>query len=421
MKRGAHYDIAVIGAGASGLLAAISAAQIGPELRIVIVEKNSEPAKKLYATGNGRCNYMNRYVKPEDFRSAGTEGVPPHAKSLFSGSSAEKMIRFLRELGIEPREEEDGRLYPRSNQAADVVRALLTAVGNAGIEIVCGFDVREISQIEDSCKILSAERDYLYARRVVIATGGKAGIQYGCTGDGYKLAASFGHSVIKPIPALTQLVTRDDISMMVGARVRARIKLLGVMGYGSRLAAEDSGEVQFTRDSLSGICTFNVSRFLRYEEGVSYRAELDLMEEYSDQSVEELLTHRRAGFRNEPVPMLLTGLVPDRVASYISSRAGAKPGRLCASLESSDIKRIARLLKTLSFDITGTKSWKDAQVTCGGVSLSEVDPQSFASARSKYLYLAGELLDVDARCGGFNLSFAFASGMAAGMAAARSL
>ena len=136
MKRGAHYDIAIIGAGASGLLAAISASQLVPGLRIAVVEKNAEPAKKLYATGNGRCNYMNRYVKPEDFRSAESGGVPACAVKLFSGSSADRMIRFFRELGIEPREEEGGRLYPRSNQAADVVRALLAAVRNAGIEII---------------------------------------------------------------------------------------------------------------------------------------------------------------------------------------------------------------------------------------------------------------------------------------------
>ena len=421
MKRGGLYDIAIIGAGASGLLAAIAAARLRPELRVIIVEKNAEPAKKLYATGNGRCNYLNTGLSPEVYSSAELGSAPEIAKTLFHGNAYGVISDFLRGIGIEPKESSEGRVYPRSMQASDVVSALLSAIRSERIELLCGFDAKEIVRVEDSWKLQSAERDYLYARRVIIATGGRAGIQYGCTGEGYRLAQAFGHRIVKPIPALTHLITAEDAGAMAGVRAAGRVSLIKLMGYGSVTAASDSGEIQFTKTGISGICTFNVSRHMRYEDGVSYRAELDLLEEYGEEELNELLLERRTIFAAEAPEAIISGLLPRKAAQYIVNRAGCLPRERCRDLDRDRVRRIAQLCKKLSFTVTGTGSWKDAQVTSGGVSLTEVDPAELSSRLAKHIYFCGEVLDVDAPCGGFNLGFAFASGMTAGLSAAASV
>ncbi len=415
------YDIAVIGGGAAGLTAAIRAAQFEPSLKIAVLERNAEPGKKLYATGNGRCNYLNKTAKPEDYYSNGTPGaVPDAAMGVMTEDAIPALIQFFKGLGIEPYEEEDGRLYPRSMQAKSVVQALVRGARALKIDIICGFDVTGVTRGTEF-GIECAGGDWISARRVILACGGKAGIQYGTDGSGFRLARGLGHNVVKPIPALTQLVCSEDIQELHGVRTPGRISLLSERDGALSVEAEDRGEIQFTKDSISGICTFNVSRFYRIMDGVSYRAELDLLEEYTETRLREMMLERRLQFLGSRAGDLFLGLLPEKLGSYIVRRTGLDPDSPMEDLSIARAEKAAYLCKNLDFGISQTKGWKEAQVTAGGVDLSEVDPNRLESDLVKGLYFAGEILDVDGPCGGYNLSWAFCSGFIAGLNAARSI
>ena len=417
--KAAAFDIAVIGAGASGLMAAVSAASAGSGTRVIVLETGKEPALKLYATGNGRCNYLNRNASASSYYCNEAPDTLPKAASVqIPKGCADGLVRVFRGLGIEPYEEAEGRLYPRSLQASSVVRALVSGAERLGPKILCSFEVSAVEELGKTFVISSRDGRKVQASSVILACGGKAGIQYGCTGDGYRIASSLGHRIVKPITALTKLICAEDMKSISGVRAKGRISLINCCSGASSIVCEDRGEIQFTDDGLSGICTFNVSRFYRIFDGASYRAELDLLEEFSDARLREMILERRAKFSAEPADMLLMGLLPSKLSAYLLGRCGASAGSTCGDLSTARAEELARMCKELNFTVTGTRSWKDAQVTAGGVSLREVDPLTLESKIVPGLYFAGEVLDIDGPCGGYNLTWAFASGRSAGRAAA---
>ncbi len=384
------YDVLIIGAGASGLAAAAAALERG--LKTAILERNDAPGRKIRATGNGRCNYSN----------------------VDAPKSAEVVSRLSQLAGIEPAEEE-GRIYPRSFEAATVAEALADAVSGADLIL----NARAVSA-EKNGGLFTVKtedgRDFV-SRALILACGGKAGIQYGCYGDGYKLAKAFGHSVERPIPALDAMVCAEDIEALHGVRALAKATLsmesgiscggefcsiyaAGNAGADSRerpeLPVSEEGEVQFTRNGISGICVMDLSRYLRLHAGTVYTLSLDLFPEKTAEELEKLLEERK-----RRVGTGLKGLVPEKLAEYIE-----EPYK-------------GRSAKDLRFIITGTRGWKTAQVTRGGVPLSEVGSETFESVLCKGLYITGELLDYDGPCGGFNLNWAFRTGLAAGSAAGK--
>ena len=241
------------------------------------------------------------------------------------------------------------------------------------------------------------------AQALVLASGGKAGIQLGCYGEGYRFAQALGHSVIKPIPALDGLVCEEDLSALHGVRVRTKASLLEApeaeAAY-EELLAEGSGEVQFTKDAISGICVMDLSRCVRREDGKRFVLSLDLFPEISGEELVRLFLSRKQAFGCG-----LSWLVPEKLKEYLHTRISASLHGPAA---------MAAAAKDLRFNITGTRGWKTAQTTCGGVPLGEVDSESFASLLVPGLYITGELLDYDGPCGGFNLDWAIHSGYAAG-------
>ena len=366
------YDVLIIGAGASGLAAAAAALERG--LKTAILERNDAPARKLRATGNGRCNYSNTDA---------------------SGSAL--VVDRLRQLaGIEPAEEE-GRIYPRSFEASSVAEALADVVSDA--DLILNARAVSAEKNEDIFTVRTEDGRSFASRALILACGGKAGIQYGCYGDGYKIAGAFGHSVERPIPALDAMVCAEGTESLHGVRVRAKATLSREGGKDLQgepvrqdaLPVSEEGEVQFTRNGISGICVMDLSRYLKLEAGSTFTLSLDLFPEKTEEELEELLARRRRIFGAG-----LKGLVPEKLAEYIE-----EPEK-------------DRSAKDLRFTITGTRGWKTAQVTRGGVLLSQVDPRTFESVICKGLYITGELLDYDGPCGGFNLNWAFLTGLAAG-------
>ena len=418
MRNERIYDIAIVGAGAAGLMAAIAARRAldqskrtkgGPS--IAILEKNEKAGRKLYATGNGRCNLLNRTASPRDYRS-GEGDAAGFTAPVLTECGPEAMRQIFSHLGLDAVEESEGRLYPRSLQAASVVQTLERgAFGKAGsgspAQLLGGFEVKTVAKESDgNFRLTAADGRAILAERVILATGGKAGIQYGCDGRGLKIAESLGHTVVRPIPALTGFLCAetDLLAKLAGVRAHGTVRLWAVPEGGGvqngLLLSKDTGEIQFNKDSISGICVMNVSGSYRHREGMSFVLELDLMPEYSEMDLVIKLEERKEALGD----LFLEALLPAKLADAISELAG--PGQTPEAA--------AHLLKNLTFTPVASKGWKEAHTTSGGVSLKEVDPKTLQSKLVPGLYFAGEILDVDAPCGGYSLTWAFASGWTAG-------
>lgn len=411
-------DLVIVGAGASGMAAAVAAAEGLGAGRVLLLEKHERPGRKLLATGNGRCNFTNMSCTARDFSSdfpaQVMEQLPPRA-----------VVSFFSKLGVTAREEEEGRVYPYSGQGACVCQALVSALDLRGVELRCNSVLKKVEREGGGFLLSLSDGTKLHCKKLILSVGGKAGCQYGSEGDGYSLAGALGHTVVKPIPALVQLTAEDScFSQLKGVRARAKAGLY----LFSQLVCQDEGEVQFTETGLSGICIFNLSRYLRYTGNPlnapeRYTVQLDFLPEQSPEETLLLLRHRQEDLKKRPARLFLDGLLHHKLAPVILDRAGISKaeGLLTEDITGEQLQQLAQLLRGFGAAIIGTKSWKEAQVTAGGVSTLEIHPVSMESKLVSGLYFSGELIDVDGPCGGYNLQWAFASGYVAGSAAAEAL
>lgn len=420
-------DICIIGAGASGLAAAIRAKHDRPGLRVIIIEKNAQAGRKLRATGNGRCNITNT-----------------------AAPGYERAVGFLESVGIAVRVYPNGLVYPHSESAADVAELLAARAVELGCVIALNTEVTAVSapdgtgSFDVSCTQKGPdgipEELSISSRVLILAAGGKAGPNFGTTGDSFRLARSLGHTVVRPVPVLTPVeCAGDDPASIAGIRARGTVTLYRkrrravedrVSGSGEeRGDAEtiftEGGEIQFTKFGLSGICVFNMTRFMRFgrEDGIEqFEIGVDLC---PDIDAGGFLRGRReraeASGSGETVQTLLRTLVKDRLAAYIMRRAGVRADRLIADMSDGELRRMTGCLRDLRFRPTGLKGWKEAQCTSGGVSLSEIDEMTCESKLVERFYITGEAADYDGPCGGYNLNNAWLTGMKAGRAAAASI
>ncbi|QIB68977.1 aminoacetone oxidase family FAD-binding enzyme [Aminipila butyrica] len=409
------FDICVVGGGASGLAAAISSLEENPTLRVCILEKKEDVGKKLQATGNGRCNITNADC-----------------------SEVELVKSFLHSSGILLTEEEEGRLYPRSGQASSVVELLKWRAKKLNVTIFTSCQVLNMEKVsletedgqeEDGFYVLvdcASEKITIPCKKVVLACGGKAAPQFGTTGDGYAIAKSFGHTISKLHPVLMPIQCEGIDPVLKGVRAKGRVALL----KGEELVAEELGEVQFTEDGLSGICIFNLSRHLvlepegeeRLEEAFrNYRVEMDFLPDMEEDEVIEFLKERRFLLAVLPKEVYLDSILPAKLGRQIMEEVVGENQATAGSLTYEGIEEIAMLLKSSRYTVTGAKGWREAQCTGGGIPLGEVCPNTMQSQREPGLYLAGEMLDYDGPCGGYNLQHAWLTGIKAGRGAAYAL
>lgn len=391
-------DICIVGGGASGLAAAVSAARENRGKTICILEKKEKLGKKLAASGNGRCNLTNRAC-----------------------SGVSQTLEFFSSLGVLTRTDREGRVYPYSNQAKDVVYALTRSAELLGVEWKTGCAAEKIRFLPEKKGFqISCKDSVLKAKRVLLACGGKAGPQFGTSGDGYMLAKSLGHRVTRLSPVLTGLEIREDMEPLKGIRAQARV---GLKKDGKLLATE-AGEVQFNADGISGICVMNLSRLVRLEPGEAfadgmarYRIGVDFLPDLSREETADLLKERGKipGFTVEE---MLLSLVPSGLKRLLAQRAGIAPDGRAREISEEKVRKLAEILKSWECTLRGTKGWKYAQCTAGGIALEELDETTMESRLVPGLYIAGELLDYDGPCGGFNLQNAWETGMKAGKAMA---
>ena len=408
MSTGNIYDIAVIGGGAAGLSAAIFACREGRRRgrspSVIVLEKGARVGRKLLSTGNGTCNLANVDASPAHSHGENPTFVEPALKRM----PAEEMLRFFSSLGVECAARENGRVYPLCLQAGAVLDCLRLELLADGAEERCGTAVTALRR-EGGGFALAAGEEIIGARRVLVCAGGAASPALGGSADGYTLLSELGHSRVPLFPSIVQVRTDPALVKAVkGVRVEGRIAF---RLEGRELCAQE-GEVLFTDYGLSGPAVMQISRCVgdweRKKRG-RMTAVLDLLPGFTKEQVETLLLRRRE-LKERTLENYLTGFVNKRLGQTLLKAAGLTPPTLpVQTLTHRDIEKLAGFMKGWELSVTGTQGFGGAQVTAGGISTAEFDPGTLESRLAPGLYAAGEVLDIDGDCGGFNLHWAWAS------------
>ncbi|MDY3919405.1 MAG: aminoacetone oxidase family FAD-binding enzyme [Candidatus Limivivens sp.] len=399
-------QVVVIGAGASGLMAAIFAAASGA--RVTVLESMEKPGKKLLTTGNGRCNLTNRF--------AGTPGIyrggdPRAVRAVLAQYPPEKTLDDFASFGLFTQEKQDGCVYPVSGQASSVLEILLAEAARRKVKIKCREKAAAIEREGTHWKVVTETWSY-EADRVILACGSKAAPLTGSDGSGYALAEALGHGIRRPLPALVPLKIRDqDIRSLEGVRCHAKVTL---QTEPEKAVYEAEGELQWTGYGISGIVVFQLSRYAvcALAEGKKATVRLDLLDGLDRGKIRERMLRsleRCPGKTNEE---LFAGLFSKKLVPFLIRRSGAKNGQP-ASGES--ISRILEASGAICLEVCGSKSFEAAQCCSGGVPLSEVNTETMESKIAPGIYLTGELLDADGPCGGDNLQWAWSTGAIAGI------
>lgn len=402
--------IVVVGGGAGGMMAALTAARAGAD--VTLLERNPKLGRKLYITGKGRCNLTN-HCSPEEVLA----NTPCNGKFLYSVMSAfppSATEALFETLGVPLKVERGNRVFPVSDKASDVIDALFFALRRSGVSIVEGR-AKALEHKGGQVSAVLSDTGALPCSQVILATGGLSYPATGSTGDGYALAASLGHSVVPCRGSLVPLEA-EGCSPLQGLSLR-NVGLEVKNQKGKRLYA-DQGELLFTHFGLSGPLILSASAHLRHYDRERYTAWIDLKPALSLEQLEGRMIRELSEYANRDMGNYVLTLVPRLLAPVVLERAGIPEHLKLNSLTRESRRALAEVLKGLSFPITGPRPVEEAIITTGGVSVKEVDPKTMASKLCGNLYFAGELLDVDAYTGGFNLQIAWATGHAAGSAAA---
>ncbi|NLT08585.1 MAG: aminoacetone oxidase family FAD-binding enzyme [Ruminococcus sp.] len=395
-------DIVVVGGGASGMAAAIGAKEAAPAAEVVITERLDRVGKKILATGNGRCNLGNR-----DVSAAHYHGSFRSMSSILSRFPAEGLFR---PLGVLCTADEQGRMYPRSNAAATVLNALRMRLAELGIKEVCNFDLSTYLRKGDLFELSSDDGQKISCRKIIIAAGGYAAPQYGTDGAVMRMLRDKGYRIEKICPAVAPLrVSPDSVKGLKGVRVKGLVQAYS----DGRLIAGEEGEIQFTENSISGICAFNMARYCQEYEG-RLEIRLDLAPDMTYDELKKYVHEQRTKRARLELNDLLTGAFAKNLAVYLVKNMIGRPMTdKIATITDTEADKLCGSVKELRFTITGSTPWKSAQVTAGGVHKCCVG-EDLGSLLEKGVYLCGELLDMDGDCGGFNLQWAWASGLTAG-------
>ena len=394
-------NVCVIGGGAAGMLAALTAAENGH--RVLLLERQSRVGRKLLATGNGRCNLSNYHVSPAHYH--GGAGFCDFALSQFDVGET---LQYFASLGLLTVSEASGRIYPMSNMAGSVLDVLRYALERPEIDLQTGQTVTAVRKMPEGFSV-KTETDTFSARRLILAAGGAAGSKVGGVMDGYRLAKSLGHHRTALYPSLVQLKTDPTYPRALkGVKAQCGISIC----RGSQVLARNSGEVLFTEYGVSGPAIFDLSRSVSAGES-DLTCLLNFFPDWEEAEVLHWLSQRQAAMAAHEASTLLTGSCHTRLGQMICKSAGFTNQR-AAGLTRDDLRRIARQATHFALPITGTCGFDQAQVTAGGLDTSEFDPRTLQSRLVPGLYACGELLDIDGDCGGYNLQWAWSSGRLAG-------
>lgn len=390
-------EVAIVGGGASGLAAAIAAAENG--CRVTVFERNERVGRKILSTGNGRCNMTNINAGVSDYHGQNPEFVNGAVRRFW----VKETLAFFQSLGIWHKVEENGKVYPYSEQASAVLDALRMKIEELNITVRTKADVKKVKKTDNGFKITLYSGESFKSGAVIIASGGKAAPDLGSNGSGYEILRSLGHTVTEVRPSIVQIKTETGVvKKLKGIKIQGKITLGDFT---------ESGEILFTDYGLSGPPVFSASSRLRGQ-GSLY---IDLTPEYTEKQLINMLAERVCNMPEMALENFFVGVLNKRIGQALLKYLHIEPlSRYAATLTGKDIQRIAKTLKAWEFKITGTMSWNNAQVTKGGALVSEFDMNTMQSRLVSGLYAVGEVLDIDGDCGGYNLQWAWSSGILAG-------
>ena len=399
--------IGIIGGGASGMAAALAAAE-NENVQVVLFERQARVGRKLQATGNGRCNLTNLHACAESYHGD-QAGFAALALETYN---VENTLAWFNALGLYTVAEPSGRVYPYSDQANSVVDVLRFALEKPNIQVLPGFEVTKVRKYDHGFTV-EGEEEAIFCDKLIVACGGLAGTKLGGSMSGYKLLQKFGHRCTKLRPTLVQI--RSDwqgCASLKGVRANCHAAIY----CDDRLHSRSAGELQFTEYGLSGPVIFEISRDVCREKG-GWFCRLDLLPEVSSATLLAQLQKRRN--TNLPAEELLTGILHNRLGRVIVKEAGISLHAPIRQLEDWELQKVCACAKDLAVHLTEPMGMDSAQVTAGGVLTEEFDPETMESRLVPGLYACGEVLDIDGDCGGYNLQWAWSSGRCAGYAAGK--
>jgi predicted Rossmann fold flavoprotein len=423
-ERGSTYHVIVVGAGAAGLMAAGQAAQAGA--RTLLLERMDRPGRKLRISGKGRGNLTNTDPIPAFIAHFGANGR--FLRNAFARFFSDDLVAFLGGLGVRTASERGGRVFPRSDSAQDVVDALVDWVQRAGVTLRTGVRVARLLRSSDVC---IADDDVVgvdvhgehegapfYSDAVILATGGASYPATGSSGDGYDLARAVGHTIVPIRPALVPIETAGDVAPRLEGLSLRNVRL--TVRAGNEVLDEAFGEMLFTATGVSGPIVLSLSRQVvdALRAGRQVVLSIDLKPALDEEKLDARLLRDLDRYGKRHVQTLLKGLLPSKLIPICIEQTGIPAHREANQVTAEQRDRLRAWLKDFTLEVTGYQGFERAIVTAGGVDTREIDPRTMASRLVRGLYFAGEVIDVDADTGGYNLQAAFSTGYVAGRAAA---
>lgn len=398
--------VVIIGGGASGLVAAIKASKNN---EVILLEKNNNCGKKILITGNGKCNYFNEDFTINHYNCSNMDIL----SNIITDENKKRVLSFFNNIGIEPKIK-DGYYYPFSNQAVTIQNGLVLEAKNNNVKIMNNLKVDDI-KYDGKFKVIT-DKSVIICDKVVLATGSKAASITGSDGFGYNIAKNFGHTINKVLPALVQ-IKLDEKYLKDWAGIRNDV--IVSLYEDNKKVKEEYGEIQLTNYGLSGICVFQLSGFVSkaLEKNKKVEIEINFLPYLEENNVEELINYIEKRNKNIPqrnIVELFEGMLNYKLIRVILKKIGIKDYNSWDDLSNKEKETLVSNLISFKVKVCGTNDFENAQVCTGGVPLSEINIETMESLKQNNLYIIGELLDVDGNCGGYNLAFAWLSGIIVG-------
>ncbi len=398
-------EICVVGGGPAGMMAAYAAASKGHS--VTLFEKNAKLGKKLYLTGKGRCNITNAAPIEDFFESVVTNGA--FLYSAFYTLDNKALLELLGRFGLITKTERGGRVFPESDKSSDVTKALVRAVESAGVKVVLNAAVQSLLLEDGHAAGVRVDGKQTRFDSVILATGGLSYPSTGSTGDGYAFAKDAGHSISPASASLVGLDIEEDVRELAGLTLK-NVSL--TLCEGKRKLYQQQGEMLFTHTGISGPLVLSASAYVK-DEG-AYSVVIDLKPALDEKTLDKRVVRDISDAPNKNFANMLGGLLPTSLVPYFCLACGTDPELKVNSLTKEQRTRLVSILKALRFDIKSKRPIDEAVITRGGVSVKQIDPSTMQSRLCPRLYFAGEVIDVDALTGGYNLQIAFSTGFLAG-------
>ena len=395
-------QVVIIGGGASGLTAAITAARNGKD--VTIIEKNNKCGKKLLITGNGKCNFWNQDQNINHYHSS----TPDILKNFITKERQNTVLNFFDSLGLVPKIK-NGYYYPFSNQASSIQNILLQECQKLNIQIINDVNVEEI--IKKDCFIINPNKENIKTKNIILATGSKAAPKTGSDGSGYDLAKKLGHSIIPPLPSLVQLKGNETYFKNWSG---IRCDVIANLYIDNTFAKKELGEIQLTDYGVSGICIFNLSSKAAIALNNHQKVTLKINFMPFTQNPKQYLKTLNQNAYKKTISELLEGFLHYKLIDIILKKANIKRNIPLNTLSENELNNLIKTLTEFELKINMTHTLDHAQVCSGGVPLTEINSQTLESLKTKNLYFTGEIIDIDGDCGGYNLGWAWMSGIIAG-------